>query len=184
MSPALKFVIEAGPLITFFAANWWGGIFWATGVFMVATAIALAASWALTRKFAVVPLIGAVFVAIFGGLTLWLQDDMFIKIKVTLINGLFACILLGGLFFGQTFLKYVMGEAIRMTDEGWRTLTIRWGMFFFAMAALNEVIWRTQSNEVWINFKVFGLLALTFGFAISQGPFMAKHMIEDKPEAH
>jgi intracellular septation protein len=182
MRPGIKLLVEAGPLIAFFIANWKGGIFWGTGVFMVAITIALAASWIMTRKLAMVPLIGAVFVAIFGALTLWLHDDTFIKIKVTLINGLFGAILLGGLLFGQTFLKYVMGEAIKMTDQGWRTLTLRWGIFFFALAAINEFVWRTLTTESWVNFKVFGLMPLTIVFALSQGPFMAKHMIEDKPE--
>lgn len=182
MSPAVKFLVEAGPLIAFFVANWKGGIFWGTGIFMAATAIALAVSWIMTRKLAVVPLIGAGFVAVFGALTLWLHDDTFIKIKVTLINALFGAILLGGLFFGQTLLKFVMGEAIRMSDQGWRTLTLRWGIFFLALAVLNEVVWRTQTTETWVNFKVFGLLPLTLLFALSQGPFMARHMIEDKPE--
>jgi intracellular septation protein len=182
MNPALKFLIEAGPLIAFFIGNWKGGIFWGTGIFMVATTLALTASWILTRKIAMVPLIGAGFVAIFGALTLWLHDDTFIKIKVTLINGLFGTVLLGGLFFGQTFLKYVMGEAVKMADSAWRTLTMRWGIFFWALAVLNEIIWRTQTTETWVDFKVFGLLPLTLLFAMSQGPFMARHMIEDKPE--
>lgn len=181
MSPAVKLLVEAGPLVAFFIANWKAGIFWGTGIFMVATAIALTVSWVLTRKVAMVPLIGAGFVAIFGALTLWLHDDTFIKIKVTLINGLFGAILLGGLFFGQTFLKFVMGEAIKMTEPAWRTLTLRWGIFFFALAILNEFVWRTQSTETWVNFKVFGLLPLTLVFALSQGPFMARHMIEDTP---
>jgi intracellular septation protein len=181
MSPGVKLLVEAGPLAAFFIGNWKGGIFWGTGIFMVATAIALAVSWALTRKFAIVPLIGAGFVAIFGALTLWLHDDTFIKIKVTLINSLFGSALLGGLYFGQTFLKFMLGEAIRMSDQGWRTLTWRWGIFFFALAALNEFVWRTQSTETWVDFKVFGLIPLTVIFAVSQGPFMARHMIEDKP---
>ncbi len=181
MKPGLKFLIEAGPLAAFFIGNWKGGIFWGTGIFMIATAIALATSWITMRKLAMVPLIGAVFVAVFGTLTLWLHDDIFIKIKVTLINALFGSVLLGGLFFDRLFLKYVMGEAINMTDQAWRTLTIRWGIFFWLMAVLNEIIWRTQSTEFWISFKVFGLLALTLVFALSQAPFMAKHMIEDKP---
>src|SRR5262245_14430921 len=130
MPPLLKLLIEAGPLVVFFVANWLGGIFWATGVFMAATAISLAASWVLTRKLAIAPLIGAGFVAVFGALTLWLHDDTFIKVKVTLINALFGTVLLGGLAFRQFFLKFVMGEAVNMTDEGWRKLTLRLGLFF------------------------------------------------------
>jgi intracellular septation protein len=181
MNPGLKLLIEAGPLVAFFIANWKGGIFWGTGVFMVATAIALAVNWILTRKIAVVPLVGAGFVAIFGALTLWLQDDTFIKVKVTLINGLFGAILIGGLMFGQSLLKLVMGEAMRMTDEGWRKLTWRWAFFFFALAALNEIVWRTQPTDTWVNFKVFGLLPLTLIFAVAQVPLMTRHAAEDHP---
>ena len=177
MPPLIKLLVEAGPLVAFFAANWLGGIFWGTGVFMAATVAALAISWGLTRKLAMMPLISAGFVGVFGALTLWLQDETFIKVKVSLINLMFGAALLGGLAFGQLFLKLVMGEAIRMTDEGWRKLTIRWGVFFFAMAILNEAVWRTQSTDFWVNFKVFGLLPISFVFALAQAPLMTRHMI-------
>ncbi len=180
MNPVVKFLVEGGPLIAFFIANWKGGIFWGTGIFMAATVIALAVSWFMTGKIAKVPLIGAVFVAVFGALTLWLQDETFIKVKVTLVNALFGAILLGGLYFDRAFLKYVMGEAFKMTDAGWRTLTWRWGIFFFALAALNEIVWRTQSTDVWVNFKVFGLLPITFVFAMLQLPLMTKHAVGEK----
>lgn len=181
MNPLVKIIIEAGPLIAFFLSNWLGGIFWATGVFMAATVLALLLSWILTRKLAVMPLISAGFVAVFGVLTLWLHDETFIKVKVSLINALFGMILLGGLFFGQTFLKYVMGEAIKMTDEGWRGLTIRWGIFFLCIAVVNEVVWRMVSTDTWVNFKV-ALLPVTLVFALSQAPMMTKHMIGDDPK--
>ena len=173
----LRILVEWGPLIAFFIANARGGIFWGTGVFMAATAVALAVSWTLTRRLALVPLIGAVFVAVFGGLTLWLQNDTFIKVKVTLVNAMFGSILLIGLYFGKQFLKLVLGEALKMDDEGWRILTLRWGLFFFALAALNEVIWRSVSTDLWVNFKVFGILPLTLLFALSQAPLMSRHMI-------
>jgi intracellular septation protein len=179
MPPLVKLLVEAGPLVAFFAANWLGGIFWGTGVFMAATVAALAISWGLTRKLAMMPLISAGFVGVFGALTLWLHDETFIKVKVSLINLMFGAALLGGLAFGQLFLKLVMGEAIRMTDEGWRKLTIRWGVFFFAMAILNEAVWRTQSTDFWVNFKVFGLLPISIVFALAQAPLMTRHMIEE-----
>jgi intracellular septation protein len=175
-----RILVEWGPLASFFIANARGGIFWGTGVFMATTAIALAASWTLTRKLALVPLIGAVFVAVFGGLTLWLQNETFIKVKVTLVNALFGTILLAGLYFGKQFLKHVLGEALKMDDEGWRILTLRWGFFFFALAALNEVVWRTVPTDLWVNFKVFGILPLTLLFAISQAPLMNRHLIETR----
>jgi intracellular septation protein len=179
MNPIVKMFIEAGPLIAFFVGNWMAGIFWGTGIFMAATALALILSWLLTRKLAVMPLISAGFVAVFGVLTLWLHDDTFIKVKVTLINALFGVVLLGGLFFGQTFLKFVMGEALKMSDEGWRALTIRWGIFFLCIAVVNEVVWRMVPTDTWVNFKV-ALLPITLVFALSQAPMMTKHMIGDE----
>jgi intracellular septation protein len=173
----LRVLVEWGPLIAFFITNARAGIFWGTAVFMAATAAALAVSWTLTRRLALVPLIGAIFVAVFGGLTLWLQNDIFIKVKVTLVNVMFGSILLTGLYFGKQFLKLILGEALKMDDEGWRILTLRWGLFFFALAALNEVIWRSVTTDLWVNFKVFGILPLTLLFALSQAPLMSRHMI-------
>ena len=173
-----RILVEWGPLVAFFIANARGGIFWGTGVFMVATVIALAVSWTWTRKLALVPLIGAIFVALFGGLTLWLQNDTFIKVKVTLVNLLFGTVLLSGLAFRKQFLKLILGEALKMDDEGWRILTLRWGLFFFALALLNEIVWRTVSTDLWVNFKVFGILPITLLFALSQAPLMSRHLIE------
>ena len=179
-----KLLIEMGPLVAFFIANWKAGIFWGTGIFMVATAAALTASWVLTRKIAMVPLVSAVFVALFGALTLWLHSELFIKVKVTLINALFGAVLLGGAAMGRSYIKLIMGEAVRLTEEAWRTLSIRWGVFFLAMAVLNEVVWRNFSTDAWVNFKVFGLLPITLAFAFANAPYMTKHMIEDdKTEA-
>ena len=187
MGTGTKLLIEMGPLVCFFIANWVAGkflggtgIFWGTGIFMVATVIALTASWLLTRKIAMVPLVSAIFVAIFGALTLWLHNDLFIKVKVTLINALFGAVLLGGVAFGRSYLKLVMGEAVKLSEAAWRTLSIRWGLFFLFLAVLNEVVWRSVSTDQWVNFKVFGLLPLTLVFAIANAPFMSKHMIEDE----
>ena len=174
-----KLLIEMGPLVAFFIANWKAGIFWGTGIFMAATAAALTASWVLTRKIAMVPLVSAVFVALFGALTLWLHSELFIKVKVTLINALFGAVLLGGVAMGRSYIKLIMGEAVKLTEEAWRTLSIRWGVFFLAMAALNEVVWRNYSTDAWVNFKVFGLLPITLAFAFANAPYMTKHMIED-----
>jgi intracellular septation protein len=180
MGQGLKLLIEMGPLVAFFIANWKAGIFWGTAIFMVATIIALAASWIMTRKVAMVPLVSALFVALFGALTLYLQSDLFIKVKVTLINALFGAVLLGGVAFGKSYLKLIMGEAMKLPEEAWRTLSIRWGVFFFAMAGLNEVVWRSFTTDQWVNFKVFGLLPLTLVFALANAPFMAKHMQDDE----
>ena len=131
LSGGLKLLIEAGPLLAFFLVNAKWGIFAGTAVYMAAAAIAMSASWLLIRRVAIMPIIALVFVLAFGGLTIWLHDDTFIKIKVTLINALFGALLLGGLAFGRTWLKLIMGEAIEMDDAGWRKLTLRWGLFFF-----------------------------------------------------
>jgi intracellular septation protein len=179
----VRLLVEWGPLVAFFIANARGGIFWGTGVFMAATAVALALSWSLTRKLALVPLVSAGFVAVFGGLTLWLQNETFIKVKVTLVNVLFGTILLAGLYFGKQLLKHVLGEAVKMDDEGWRILTLRWGVFFFVLALLNEIVWRTVSTDLWVNFKVFGILPITLVFAISQAPLMNRHMIHSGPRS-
>ncbi|MCX7349029.1 MAG: septation protein A [Alphaproteobacteria bacterium] len=180
MGQGTRLLIEMGPLVCFFIANWKAGIYWGTGIFMVATVVALTASWLLTRKLAMVPLVSGVFVAIFGALTLWLHNDLFIKVKVTLINALFGVVLLGGVAFGRSYLKLIMGEAVKLSEAAWRTLSIRWGLFFLFLAVLNEIVWRSVPTDTWVNFKVFGLLPLTLVFAIANAPFMSKHMIEDE----
>ncbi len=184
MGLGLKMALEMGPLALFFAGNSYGGIYVATGVFMVATLAALGAMWVLARKIAVMPLVSALVVMVFGTLTLVLQDDHFIKIKPTMVNALFGALLLGGLAFRKPLLPYVLDGMVKLTDTGWRILTIRWGVFFLAMAVLNEVVWRSVSTDTWVNFKTFGYLPLTFVFAMAQAPLMARY--EDKhpaPEA-
>ncbi len=182
LSGLAKFLIEAGPLLAFFGVNAKWGIFAGTAVYMVCAAIAMSISWLLIRRVALMPVIALVFVLAFGGLTIWLHDDTFIKIKVTLINALFGAILLGGLAFGRLWLKLVMGEAIEMDDEGWKKLTLRWGLFFLFLAGLNEIVWRSVSTDAWVNFKVFGLLPITFVFAIAQAPLMQRHMKHEAQE--
>ncbi|MBC8037892.1 MAG: septation protein IspZ [Rhizobiales bacterium] len=180
MKPGTKLLIDLGPLLVFFAANWFGGVYTATAIFMVAVAAALAASWLLTRKLPPLLLISAGFVAVFGTLTLWLHDQVFIQLKVTLLNVLFGAILLTGVALGRSYLKLVLDTAMHMPDPAWRTLTIRWGVFFFFLAGLNEVLRHVLTWDHWLIFKVFGLLAITLVFALANAPFMAKHVIEDK----
>ncbi len=179
-SPGLKALIEMGPLAAFFIAYYMADIMTATAVIMVATAIAVGFSWARTKRIPKVPLISAVVIAIFGGLTLWLADETFIKMKPTIVYSIFAAILFGGLAIKRAFLKPVFEMAFKLTDEGWRRLTLRWAFFFVAMAMVNEMVWRTMSTDVWVNFKVFGFLPLTFVFALSQMPFINRHQ---PPEA-
>ena len=180
MPPLLKLATEVGPLAAFFAANAWGGIFWATGVYMVAAAVALAVSWVMTRRIAILPIVALGFVVAFGGLTLILADEVFIKMKVSIINALFGAILLTGLVLDRPLLKLVFGEAVNMDREGWRKLTIRWALFFFAVAGLNEVVWRSVTTDAWVNFKVFGILPLTLVFAVAQIRLMQRHMVEER----
>ncbi|MCK0206444.1 septation protein A [Starkeya koreensis] len=183
MHPLLKLALELGPLVVFFVANGRGGIYVATGAFMVATFAALAAMWIIARKIAVMPLISAGVVLVFGTLTLWLQDDHFIKLKPTMVNALFGLALLGGLYFRKPLLPYVLGDVFVLTDRGWRELTIRWGVFFIAMAVLNEIVWRHFSTDIWVAFKTFVYLPLTLVFAMAQVPLMTRHAPEPKDEA-
>ncbi|QFR33579.1 septation protein A [Ancylobacter sp. TS-1] len=178
MHPMLKLALELGPLVVFFVANGRGGIYVATGAFMVATFAALAAMWLIARKIAVMPLISAGVVLVFGTLTLWLQDDHFIKMKPTMVNALFGVALLGGLYFRKPLLPYVLGDVFVLTDRGWRELTIRWGGFFITMAVLNEVVWRSFSTDTWVAFKTFVYLPLTLVFAMAQVPLMTRHAPE------
>lgn len=175
MHPALKFALELGPLVVFFIANGRAGIYVATGAFMVATFAALLVMWLIARKIAVMPLVSAIVVLVFGTLTLWLQDDHFIKMKPTIVNALFGGLLLGGLAFRKPLLPYVLGDVFELTPEGWHKLTIRWGVFFLVMAVLNEVVWRSVSTDTWVAFKTFGYLPLTLVFAMAQVPLMTAH---------
>ena len=180
VNPLLKLLLELGPLGVFFFANAKFGIFAATGAFMLAITVALAASWILTRRLAIMPLVTGIVVLVFGGLTLALQDEIFIKMKPTIVNTLFGGVLIGGLFFGKALLGYVFDSVFHLTDEGWRKLTLRWSLFFFALAILNEVIWRNFSTDFWVSFKVFGMMPLTIIFTLTQMPLIQRHSLDDK----
>ena len=179
MHPALKFALEIGPLLVFFFVNARVDIFWATGAFMTALAVSLATMYLLARRLPVLPLVTGVFVLVFGGLTLILHDELFIKLKPTIVNALFGVILLGGLLAGKSFLKSLLGEAFQMTEEGWRVLTFRWALFFFVLAVLNEIVWRNTTTDEWVSFKVFGIMPLTILFSLTQLPTMFRHRIEE-----
>lgn len=175
-APAPKWLsptMDYGPLAVFFVSYFIWGLMPATGALMAATAVALVMSLAVRRKVPVMPLVTAGIVGVFGGLTLWLADETFIKMKPTIIQALFAAVLLGGIVVGRPLLKPLLGPALPpMSDAGWRQLTLRYGLFFLAMAALNEAVWRTQSTDFWVTFKVFGIIGLTLVFGVAQVPLI------------
>lgn len=174
----LKLVLELGPLVIFYIANAKADIFAATEWFMGAMVVSLLLSWLLLRKVAVMPLVTAIVVVVFGSLTLILHDDTFIKMKPTVIQGLFALALFGGLLLDKPLIRYVMGGALQLDHTGWRRLSLRFGCFFAAMAVLNEIVWRTQSTDVWVDFKVFGIIGLTILFIFAQLPLIKRHSID------
>jgi intracellular septation protein len=203
LSPGLKLLLDLGPLLLFFFANSrpeffapflsrflpaniitgeHAGIFVATAVFIPAILAALVIAYVLTRHIAVMPVVTAVIVVVFGGLTLALQNETFIKLKPTLVYLLFAVTLLGGLAFKKPLLGMVFDSVFNLTDQGWRKLTLRWGVFFLVMAVLNEIVWRNFTTDQWVNFKVFGFLPLTMIFAAAQFPLLQKYAVPETGE--
>jgi intracellular septation protein len=179
--PLIKLLIELGPLLAFFLVYARAGIYWATGILMVATVVSLVASWTLFGRLLAMPVVTAVLVVVFGGLTFWLDDPRFIMVKPTIINLGFAGVLFGGLMMRRPLLKLLFGEAFNLTEEGWRKLSVRWALFFLTLAALNELVWRNFSESTWVTFKVFGILPLTLVFAMAQIGLIKRH--EAKTEA-
>jgi intracellular septation protein len=178
MHPFLKLALDLGPLLIFFAANAMFGIFNATAIFMGAMLIVIAIGIVIERKLSPMPLITAALVLVFGGLTIWLSNDIFIKIKPTILYVMFAGVLLGGLVFSRLFIKVILGQTLRLSEMAWRTLTWRWALFFVVLAILNEIVWRNVSTDTWVAFKVWGVFPLTLLFAMAQTPFIARHQIE------
>ncbi len=192
MPPLLKLVLEFGPLAIFFLTyrayageevvlfgEAYEGVVVATIAFVPAILISLAISYAVTRSLPKMAVVTAVVVVVFGGLTIWLNDATFIKMKPTIVNLIFAAVLGWGLLRGQSYLKYLMGELLPLTDEGWMIFTKRWALFFVAMAVLNEVLWRTQSEGFWVNFKTFGSPVVTVIFLLSQSGFLKRHTLPE-----
>jgi intracellular septation protein len=181
----LKLALDFAPLVAFFVAYKLGGVYWATSIIIALTIVSLIIGYALTGRVAKFPLFSGILITVMGGLTLYLHNDMFVKMKPTAANLIFAGILGGGLLTNRMFLKDLLGSAVEMPQAAWRTLTWRWTGFFIALAGLNEYVWRSMPEATWVNFKVFGLMGLTMLFAIANAPFMAKHMTGDdtKPSA-
>ncbi|MEQ8656908.1 MAG: septation protein A [Hyphomicrobiales bacterium] len=198
-NPLIKLALELGPLVVFFFVNARGAslmesypalagfgepIFLATAVFMVAITISLIASRIYLGKLPIMPVVSGVVVLFFGALTLFLHDDLFIKLKPTIVNMLFATVLLGGLWiFKLSLLSYVFDDAFNLKEEGWRILTLRWGLFFIFLAVLNEVVWRTQTTDFWVAFKVWGVMPITFAFTMFQIPVMNRYAEHEEEEA-
>jgi intracellular septation protein len=180
LNPILKLVLDIGPLVLFFAANSKFGIYAATGSFMVAVLLALAVSYALTRHIAIMPVVTAVIVLVFGGLTLILEDKFFIQVKPTVIYVLFGGALLTGLALGKSFLSILFDQVFHLTEEGWRKLTWRWALFFLVLAALNEIVRQKFSFDFWVSFKLFGVVPLTFLFGALQYPLLMKYSTDKK----
>jgi intracellular septation protein len=184
LNPMLKLALDLGPLIVFFAVNARFGIFAATAVFMATIIAALAVSWALTRHIAIMPVVTAIVVLVFGTLTLVLHDETFIKLKPTIIYTLFGVSLLGGWLLDKPLLAIVFDAMFHLTEEGWRKLTLRWAAFFLVMAVVNELVWRTQTTDFWVSFKLFGFVPLTFLFAAVQYRLLMRYATDQpNPEA-
>lgn len=186
MNPQLRrLLLDFGPLAVLFAGYRLShdNIFIATAAFMVASGLALFLGWMIERKLSPMPIFTTVAVMLFGGLTLYLKNETWLKMKVTVIYFCFGLVLMGGLATGRLFIKYVFSQAFDLTEEGWKKLTLRWGVFCFALAALNEAVWRNVSTSVWLDFKVFGIIPLIFLFTLAQVPLILRHGREQTPEA-
>lgn len=197
INPGLKLALEVGPVVLFVLSYNFGDrlidlfnlqdpfskpIFLATAVIMVSTIVSIIISWNVTRSLPAMPIVTAVVVSVFGGLTLYLQDDLFIKLKPTIVNTLFGVTLISGMLMGRSFLKLVMGPAFQMDQEGWNKLTWRWGFFFLFLAVVNEIVWRNFSEGFWVGFKFWGMTTLTMAFVASQLPLMMRHSTEEQDD--
>lgn len=176
----IKIALELGPLLVFFFVNANYDIFTATAWFMGAMVLSLVLSWLILKKVAIMPLVTGVVVLVFGTLTLLLKDDTFIKMKPTIVDTLFGVTLLGGLIWGQSLLKYVFGDVYKLKPEGWRKLTINWGLFFLFLAVANEVVWRMFDTDFWVAFKVWGVMPITIVFSMLQLPLLTKYAPDPK----
>jgi intracellular septation protein len=177
--PLFKLATELGPLLVFFIANAKFNLFVATGAFMVAVVAAIVAAYVVTKHVPLMAIVTAVIVLVFGGLTLFLHDEIFIKIKPTIVYALFSLTLAIGLLFGRSFIAVMFDQMFNLTPQGWRVLTIRWAAFFAFMAVLNEIVWRTQTTDFWVAFKAFGVIPLTAIFAMMQMPLIKRYHIEE-----
>jgi intracellular septation protein len=175
ISPLIRLGLDLGPLAIFFAAFQYLGLYRAIEIFMVAVVVALALDYLRERKLSPVPLFTAVLVVVLGGLTLYLKNDTFFKMKPTILYGVLGFTLLGGLAFNRLFIKYAFGQAFDLNEAGWRKLTWRWAYFTLGLAVLNEIVWRNFSTAIWVGFKFWGIIPLVFLFALAQTPLALRH---------
>lgn len=176
----LRPATEYGPLVLFFVTYKLKGLIWATGAFMGAIAIAMLVAWRAERRVPPMTVFTGIVVLLFGGLTLLTKDPIFIKVKPTIVSGLIGLVLIGGRLAGRPLLKPLLASALRMDDVGWRALSLRFGLLSIALAGLNELVWRTQSEDFWVNFKLFGLTGITFVFMLAQSPMLARHALPEE----
>ena len=180
MNSFIKLFIDIGPLAVFFIYyKVSGDLIDAILPLMLATIISVVISYILEKRIPIMPTLGAGIVVIFGGLTIIFDNKIFIFMKPTIINIIFAAILYGGIILKKPLLKYLLGSALKLEEEGWSILTQRWAAFFIALAVLNEIVWRTMSEDFWVSFKVFGILPITFIFTMTQFPLIKKYQVED-----
>ena len=180
MHPLLKFALDLGPLLVFFIGNSYFGIFPATAMFMVAVTLSLAITFAIANRISPMPIVTGVVVLVFGGLTLLLNDELFIKLKPTIVNTIFASVLLAGVLTERLYIKILFDNAFHLPDDAWKTLTYRWIGFFVFLAILNEVIWRNFSTDAWVAFKVWGIMPITLVFTLSQMPLIMRHSLDER----
>jgi intracellular septation protein len=179
MKGLLKLLVDLGPLAVFFIFYSRGNLQSAILPLMIATIIAVAFSYIIEKKIPIMPTIGAAIILVFGGLTIYFDNEIFFKMKPTIINIVFAAILYGGQIMRRPLLKFLFSGSLKLQEEGWAQLTKRWIGFFIVLAILNEIIWRTQSTDLWVTFKVFGILPITFIFTMTQFALIKKYQIED-----
>ena len=178
--PGRRMLLDLGPLVVFFAVNYMTGEFMlAVNVLVGTTIVALAAGWMLERRVSMMALVGCVAVAFFGGLSVYFDNDLFIKIKPTVLTVLLAAVIAGGRLIGRNPLGAIMGAQLRMSDAGWRAISWLWVAMFLTTALANEIAWRTMSTDDWVTFKVFGITAISLVFTVISVPIMTRHQIEE-----
>lgn len=172
--------IEYGPVVLFFVSFKIWGLMPATAVLLVASILAVSFGYWRTRRLAWAPVVTTAVVVVFGGLTLIFNDETFVKMKPTVVEGLFAVTLWGGLLLRRPLLQHLVGEGLRLDQAGWRKLEFRFALFCAAMAVLNEIVWRSQTTDIWVDFKL-GLIGLTVLFMVTQLPLIRRHMLPEQP---